>query len=64
MARGSVRSFVFTIDFRVPEPDRSWPVVEAHRQTFADLVAAAGCGRSSVCPKHKPPMQAEVAGRV
>jgi len=45
MARGSVRFFVFAIDFRVPEPDRAWPVVEAHRQTFADFVAAAGSGR-------------------
>ena len=39
MASGPVRSFVFAIDFRVPQPDRVWPVLEAHRESFVDLGA-------------------------
>jgi hypothetical protein len=39
MARGPVRSFVFAIDFRVPHPGRVWPVLEAHRDSLADIGA-------------------------
>lgn len=39
MAPGPVHSFVFAIDFRVPQPDRVWPVLEANRESFADLGA-------------------------
>jgi len=39
MARRPVRSFVFAIDFRVPQPERVWPVLEANRESFADLGA-------------------------
>jgi hypothetical protein len=49
MAPGPAHSFVFAIDFSVPQPDRVWPVLEANRQSFisSSQTASTESGRGS-----------------
>lgn len=37
--RRSVRTFVFAVEFRIPEPDRVRPVLERHQESLVDLGA-------------------------
>jgi hypothetical protein len=39
MGRAAVRSYVFAVEFRVPDAERIWPILERHRESLVDLGA-------------------------
>lgn len=39
MSRGVVRAFVFAVEFRIPDAENIWPVLERHRESLVDLGA-------------------------
>ncbi len=39
MMRAATRSYIFTVEFRIAQFDRIWPVLKRHQESLVDLGA-------------------------
>ena len=39
MGRAHLRTYVFAVEFRVPDAEHVWPVLERHQESLVDLGA-------------------------